>query len=192
MRHTEFMGNIYKVSEGKSGTDATILRRLLGQVEAMLSHHSKVTILRIDLHQRRYTADNSHLSNFWKSIIKHCQRYYSLSRVGYGWVREQERAKSQHYHACLMLDGNRAQNPFNLLVYIGKQWDFYNDGSHHIPRNPVMRITRANDKANRKAVGEAVYRLSYLAKGRGKGYRGANASDYSTSRIKPFTTENKQ
>ena len=33
--------------------------------------------------------------------------------------------------------------------------------------------------------GKAIYRISYLAKTRGKGYRDPQAKDYETSRLKP-------
>ena len=42
-------------------------------------------------------------------LTKRLKRKYKLCRVGYIWVREQEKSKHQHYHLVLMIDGNKEQ-----------------------------------------------------------------------------------
>jgi hypothetical protein len=52
----------------------------------------------------------------------------------------------------------------------------------HMPviENPFYYINKDDNKTRF----EAIYRLSYLAKVRGKGYRDTQAKDYQTSRLK--------
>lgn len=181
MTHTEFMGDIFEVNKGKSGIDGKILKRVLSQLKVMLTNHNKVTLARIDFHQPSYTPNNSHLDSVLQTFSNYIKRHHSVNRLGYCWVREQERAKAQHYHLVFMFDGNRVKHPRKLLEHIGEKWIFYTDGSYHIPQAPTHHLTRDNSKA----IGKAVYHLSYLAKGRGKGYRPPKTRDFSTSQLKP-------
>lgn len=187
MTHTEFMGDIFEVNVGKSGTDGKILKRILSQLGVMLSKHNKVVVARIDFHQPHYTANNSHLNGVLQTFSNYVKRHYGVSRVGYCWVREQERAKAQHYHLALMFDGNRIKHPRKLLEHIGEKWAFYTDGTFHIPKAPIHRLTRDNGEA----ISKAVYHLSYLAKGRGKGYKPPKTRDFSTSQLKPKAEQKK-
>ncbi len=181
--HVEFMGMVCEVNAGKKKNkrvDWVILKAILSQLETMINHHNKVVVIRFDLHQQHYTPNSKHLNIYFRQVIKKAKRKYNLSRVGYGWVREVERAKKQHYHCFIILDGNKVKNAYQLMEDMRKDWLFRTDSSFHIPDKPVHRITRHNEKET----GEAIYRLSYLAKERGKGYKATNARDYSTSRLK--------
>jgi hypothetical protein len=99
-------------------------------------------------------------------------------KIGYAWVREQEKVKKQHYHVVLFLDGNKIQHPKKLNAIIKAMWEPHG----HVPviRNPFYYIKK-NDNATRV---EAIWRISYSAKIRGKGYRDPQANDYQTSRLK--------
>ncbi|MBS9780142.1 MAG: inovirus-type Gp2 protein [Moraxellaceae bacterium] len=146
----------------------------------MLKHHCRVVVIRFDLHQQHYTPNNSHLNDYFRNVVRKAKRKYNLSRVGYGWVREVERVKNQHYHCFIILDGNKVKNGYRFLDEVRSDWLFRTDSSFFIPDNPIHFITRDNERET----SEAVYRLSYLAKERGKGYKATNARDYSTSRLK--------
>jgi hypothetical protein len=60
------------------------------------------------------------------------------------------------------------------------KWEGLDPSNHHMPfgKNPSYFID------NDEVFADAVYRISYLAKTRGKGYRPAQVKDYSTSRLK--------
>jgi hypothetical protein len=49
-----------------------------------------------------------------------------------------------------------------------------------VPKNCFYKVRRGDDMA----FGEALYRCSYLAKARGKGYGSLGANNYSGSRIR--------
>ena len=116
------------------------------------------------------------MSAFIKSLRAHVRREYKTQRMGFLWAREQEKAKGQHYHLVLLLDGDVVRHPSALITKIGELWR----GHPYTPKNCYVLI---NDDATKR---EAIHRASYLAKPRGKGYQGANARNFGASRIKPL------
>ncbi|PKG39145.1 hypothetical protein [Psychromonas sp. Urea-02u-13] len=74
------------------------------------------------------------------------------------------------------IDGDKVRHSKKLLELIKTVWS---DMSGHVPtiRNPYYFIDNTEQRA------EAIYRLSYLAKARGKTARPSQTKDYSTSRI---------
>lgn len=171
--------------QGKFGYFREILTAIHGQLNAMLSHHGKILMVRVDLHTERHSRDNLELSRFLEKVKRHCQEQYKAKRMGYVWVREQERAKQQHYHLALILDANRVQHPARLLHWIGERWESRGHPKPWVPENCFTIVSRQNSEA----FGEVFKRLSYLAKERTKGYRESTVNDYSTSRIKPKSSE---
>ena len=158
-----------------------ILATIKGQLTAMSSHHSRLLVVRVDLHLSSYSPDNRELSRFLDKIRKHCRAKYKAKRLGYLWVREQEKAKQQHYHLALILDGNRIKHPSALLAWICVRWEARNHPRPFVPEHCFYNVKRANQASFK----EVFKRLSYFAKTRGKGYRSPTANDYSSSRIKP-------
>ncbi len=181
--HIEFIGMVCGVNAGErknKRVDLVILKAILSQLETMINYHNKLTVVRFDLHQQHYTPNNKHLDIYFKQVIKKAKRKYKTGRVAYGWVREVEKVKNQHYHCFIILDGNKVKNGYCFVDDIRKDWLFRTDSSFFIPDNPVHNLTRGNVRE----INEVIYRLSYLAKERGKGYKGEKARDYSTSRLK--------
>lgn len=167
--------------EGKYGCYKAILEQIHSQLTAMQSFHSKVMVLRIDLHVDQYTADNLVLSRFLEKVKRRLTEHYKAKRVGYIWVREMEKAKKQHYHLALFIDGNKIQHPAKLIHWIEERWQSRGQPKPYTPQNCFYTLRR-NDGRGFDA---AFKRLSYLAKIRGKGYRNESVNDYSASRIKP-------
>jgi len=164
----------------KQGCFVEILARINEQMKAMLSHHCKILVVRFDLHVENYTPDNRIMSSYIRKIRKKLIAHYGFRRLGFVWVREVERAKKQHYHIALFLDGNKAQNSRMTIAIcetVAKSWDLF----LYTPKNCYYRISRDDQMAYQ----EAYLRLSYMTKERGKGYKANRANDYSTSRIKP-------
>lgn len=159
-----------------------ILNALHDQMNAMLSHHCKVLFVRFDLHLPSYTDTNKTMSDFMRKIKRWINQHYQISRVGHLWVREQEKAKQQHYHAILLIDGNKIRNPKRLLARI-EEMAFLRNLHYAGVRKPFIMLTR-DDK---QSFADAFYRGSYLAKQRGKGYQGRQCNNYSSSRIQPKT-----
>ncbi len=168
-------------SNDKHGCFIEILEQIKQQLDAMLSHHSRIMVVRFDLHTSTCTADNRLLSSFIRKIRKKLKSYYGLTRVGFVWAREQEKAKSQHYHLALFLDANKVRFPKMVLGLIEDIWQSWGQPKPYTPKRCYYLIHRGSvDKYQ-----DAFYRLSYIAKQRGKGYKAKSTNDYSTSRIKP-------
>lgn len=153
-----------------------ILKCLLGQLDVMLQHHRKVFVYRFDLHVSEYTNNNKLVTNFNRRLFKRIERHYETNHIADCWVREQEKAKQQHYHYVLILDGGKVQNPYELNKWITGLWEPH--GSVHFVR--YHNISRDDEES----IQAASYHISYLAKPRGKGYRPIQTKDFGASRLK--------
>ena len=161
------------------GCYVEILERLKDQMDAMLSHHCKILIIRFDLHLNYYTGDNKRISQYVRKLRKRLKSKFGFKRIGFLWVREIEKAKQQHYHFVLMLDGNKVQQASHVLTLVESCWTRWGEPKPYTPKNCYYRVARG-DMASFQG---AFYRCSYLAKIRGKGYKDKAANDYSASRI---------
>lgn len=175
----DFRGSTFWVNSEPSGIYTTILSAMLDQLDAMLSYHSKVHLIRIDLHQPTFTDDNKRITTFIRRYSKQLCREYGFKRIGYCWVRELETAKSQHYHFVFILDGHRVQGGGKLARLARETWEQMG-GTEWTPAHHYYNIKRYDHQS----LQDAIWRISYLAKGRGKGYRPTQTKDYGTSRIR--------
>ena len=173
-------GKTWWVNSAKSGLYTKQLTMMINQIDNMLGYHSKLLVIRFDLRLYEYTPDNKIITVFNRRLFKWLTRKYEVSRIGFAWCREKETAKQQHYHYVLLLDGHKIRHPHEILLRIKEIWETQLDGSMYTPKNCYYNIHR-NDRKN---IQDAIWRISYLAKARGKGYRDKQAKDYSTSRLK--------
>ena len=156
----EFNGENWQIDTRTSGINHDMMQAILRQLFAMLSHHNKVLVFRFDLHCPDHTNTNKNITDFLRRLSRRVIRHYELTRFGYCWAREQEKAKQQHYHFALMLDGNKIQKPSLIWEMVKTIWEFMG-GTYWLPENAYYRLSRAN----RPQTQEAIMRLSYLAKG---------------------------
>lgn len=169
------------------GCYVEILERIKCQMDAMLSHHSRVIVIRLDLHVNHYEDKNSLLSKFIRKLRKRLTNRYDIKRIGFVWVREIETAKKQHHHLAIMLNANKINYPTKVYDLIDEIWMGWNQPKPFRPKNGYYNLTRTDTDTYQAAF----ERLSYLAKERGKGYKAKKANDYSTSRIKPRDSPSK-
>ncbi|WP_040727657.1 inovirus-type Gp2 protein [Thiomicrorhabdus sp. Kp2] len=180
--------NTYKHESGyydinvakKSGCYTQVLSRMIDQLLVCYKRWKRVFVLRFDLHYKIYTQDNKVVSDFMRRVRSYIKRNYQAKEVGFCWVREVERVKVQHYHVVLFLDGDKIRHSSKLNKVIKGMWERNTCGTKTMPTipNPYYWI---NDM---EGVKDVVWRISYMAKERGKGYRGVQAKDYSASRLK--------
>ncbi|QDP01813.1 inovirus-type Gp2 protein [Thalassotalea sp. PS06] len=176
-------GKTWWVNSQKSGLFKPMLVSMIYQLDVMLTHHSKVHVLRFDLRLYKYTDDNKIIEVFLRRLKKWLKRKYELKRVGYAWARELETAKNQHYHFALFLNGHKINYPQELIkkiLAIASQIDT----SAFIPDNCYYNIKRGDYES----IQAAIWRLSYLAKARGKGYKAKQTKNYGTSKLLPQTS----
>ena len=154
-----------------------IINTTIQQLDLALQIHKRVLVHRFDLHPAIYTRNNEPISKFIKRLKQWIYRNYEITDIGYIWVRELEKSKQQHWHVAIFLDGNKIQHPKKLNAKIKEMYTPY--GHMPIVPKPYHYINKDDNKTRL----EAIYRLSYLAKIRGKGYRDTQAKDYQTSRL---------
>lgn len=172
-------GKNYHVNAAKSGLYAEILTKMIEQFELASIKWGRVFVLRFDLHSHYYSGDNKRITAFRKRLFQRLKREYGFNEIGFCWVREMERSKSQHYHWVLFLDGNLIRHSSLINQMVKVAWED-ETGAYHVPiiKRPFY-FGKANDIAE-----DVIYRISYLAKARGKGHRDKQAKDYQTSRMK--------
>jgi hypothetical protein len=169
------------MSKSNKGHFLPILAQIDDQVSAMLSHHCKVLVYRLDFRLYDYTNSNCVMSSFLKRYIQTLRRTSKINRVAYLWCREQYKADHQHYHAAFIVDGNKHQRPSLLIDQAKPHWEDRDIGTLSIPKQCYTMLRRGDDEAYQRVF----ERLSYLAKVFSKGTRGGTINDYSTSRIRP-------
>ncbi len=176
-----FKNDVYNVQAGeKELLYPHMLNPILSQLEAIESYYSNIIVIRFDItfcegeEAKRETIDT-----LQRRLFRRLKTNYKLKRIGYVWAREKEKAKNHHYHYALFLDGNRVNNTdyfFNLVTELCHQLNL----SPHFPTHNYYKYKTTTLEGKK----EAVHRLSYLAKTRGKGYRDKQEKDYGISRIK--------
>jgi len=180
--HFNYMGEeliILQGNKNNQGSYIEILNRMIEQLDIALDIHKRLMVLRVDFHSTYYTGNNRQFSKFINRLKQWIYRNYRIINIGHVWAREQERAKTQHYHLALFLDENKIRHPKRLIAKIKGMWAPY--GYTPVIKNPYYSINKSNFKKQRH---DAIKRISYLAKVKGKGYRNKQAKDFSTSRLK--------
>jgi len=157
-----------------------LLEKTVEQLDAMLSYHCQVMVLRMDLRLHVGTSDNKPMSDFIRRLRKRMSAK-GYKRVGYIWCREQQSSAAQHYHLAVIVDANKSRHPHHLIKLIEYLWETWGHVKPYTPKNCYGVIKRGDDIA----YGKQFSRLSYLAKVATKDNREKVTNDYSTSRIKP-------
>ena len=173
-------GQTWWVNSQGRGLITHATKAMIRQVDAMLSHHSKIHIIRFDLRLYDYTENNEIVPAFNRRLHKWLKRKYNLKRLGFIWCRELETAKQQHYHYALMIDGHKVNYPIEVNNKVKELWRQL-DGSEFFPKNCYYNVKRGDYET----IQAAIWRISYLAKARGKGYKPDQTKNYDASRIKP-------
>ena len=170
---------MWMVNAEPSGIYTNQMKSILNQLEAVLTHYTQVLILRFDIGVPYQTNDNRFILLAFEQLNKYIKQNYQMPVFGYHWAREQEKSKKQHYHAALILDANKIRHPNKLNNFILELGNTLNVRPW-IPKNCFYRFKRIeHDKKQ-----GAIYRLSYLAKARGKGVKPSQIKNHGSSRVK--------
>lgn len=173
-----YRDELIPVNAGGSGCYTYMLKKIFEQFDIGLDKWKRLVFIRVDLHQAELTEDNERVTKFRKRLAARITAHYGITEIGYCWVRELEKAKAQHYHMNLWLDGDLVKTSHYVRKYAKQVWEEMGGTFPSLPRTYIYV-----DSADKRL--EALYWLSYLAKGRGKGYKNAQTKDYNTSRLKP-------
>ena len=178
--YIEINNEIIKINAGATkGIYKEIIERFIDQLDIAFKYHKRLLVHRVDLHLNKFSSDNKVISRFMNRLKQWLKRNYGLDKIGYIWVREQDRSDKQHYHLALLLDGDKIRHPKRLNEQIKEMW--LPLGHVPVTLNPYYIIDKHNHNETRA---EIIERVSYLAKVRGKRLRDKQIKDYQTSRLR--------
>lgn len=193
--HFTHNGKVFQVND-RDGLLADYLTRSLMELDAALVKWKRVLTIRFDLRHSGVTyPNNTPMTKFLRKLRKNLIAQYGMSQFGYTWVREHEPDKSQHYHVVLYLDGDKVRTSHKVAKMVKTIWGRINPAHDvSIPPKPYTMIKQGQRDHNPTTYGKVkfetnmdsfVYRLSYLAKTRGKGEGTENhrVKSWSTSRL---------
>lgn len=164
-----------------SGYYYDILKSTLKQLDVMLCKFSKVLVVRLDLRLKEYSKNNKVVSQFISALQKKIKSAYG--EFAYIWVREQSKAKQQHYHLAYFFNGHKIAHPSKVITFIQSKWENVSaGGSVYIPDNCFYQLF-TNQPNFYQSFKDAVYRLSYLAKCYSKRRVSQSVKNYSSSRL---------
>jgi hypothetical protein len=178
-RYITIQGETWRVYSKKRGYFTQMLRSMLDQLLSMISHHNKLLVLRLDLHQHEQQSSNRRITEFNRRFFDLINTHYEFTRIGYIWAREQNKANAPHYHYALFLDGNKVQHPHYLIEMAMTVWEFM-DGTIWVPANSYYKLSRQDSGVLQRVI----FRISYLAKGIHKNHKSLTGKNYGTSKIK--------
>lgn len=105
-------------------------RESIKYIRSLLSNHSRILALRIDLgYQRSIRAKhkNSKILEIAKTqrseMFKHLKSHFKSSLLGYIWKLEYGLEKGYHYHVMLFLDGSQKRQDVTIAKIIGEHWN---------------------------------------------------------------------
>ena len=165
------------------GVYPIIIEKMVEQLDICIEIHKRVFVVLFILQHRETSKGNKDISKFMNCQKQWIRRNYKTKNIGSVWVREWEKAKakSHHYHCALFIDGDVIRHSQRILEVIRSKWFKYGNVPIKFLEHPYYNIDKHNHDEMRTQV---IYRLSYYAKTRGKGYRNPQAKDYQTSRLK--------
>lgn len=172
-----------------SGCYVEILNAIYMQLMAMLSHHNKVLVVRVDIHlpdnPEKNTAMSEIVEKFKRRLLR---KEFSLKRLGYIWVREASKNGCVHYHLVYMVDGNKQRTAFKLNALLEEAIMFVDAkiNIHFCTGNKEegkVCCYSLLKRDNKQGLEDIFHWLSYLAKERSKGQRPLATNDYYSSQI---------
>ena len=172
---------LYINSSKTRGVYPNIIEQMVEQLDICIAKFGRVLVVRFDLSCDEYSGDNHTISTFINRQKQRMFKTYGIKNIGHAWKRERETSKAQHYHVALFIDGNKIQYPSKLLRQIKAKW--FKHGRCWIPDDCFYYLDKSKTNFKQKR-GDAIYRLSYLGKTRGTGYKDIQAKNYSVSRLK--------
>lgn len=196
---------IYFEEDTGRGCYFEMLSRIDEQLTAMLTHHNKVLVVRLDIHlDPKIRPDNNDImSHYIRKMRKWAARKYKVKRLGFAWCRELCSSKKIHYHIALMIDGDKTQDHRTIVKETSRIVESYQHlgyGSTQFYPKDCFHMLHRGDKIE---FNTAFKHLSYMAKERTKDYKylSPKGKNFFTSRIKPsdrhspdslFSTEDKK
>lgn len=173
-------GKAWRVMAFPDGLNHRLLNKLYHYCMSYLNMHSKLFMIRFDVALYDSPEDNKEIGKLSRYITKKLESRYQ-SEVGFGWVREQNsHSEKCHYHCFVMLNGQKVRNTYTTFNVVKAAMKLLINITIHFPYNCSYMVLR-NDLSSQQA---AFYRLSYLAKNKGKTDLPVKTKSHNFSRLK--------
>lgn len=175
--YVKHRGEIIPVNAEGSGVYTATVKKSFEQFDMGLDKWKRQIMVIAQLHLG-YSQPTNKVMTLLLKRLRYCfAKELDINEFGYHWCRESERGKGAHYHLFLWLDGDKYRTSHAISPIIKEAWESLG-GSIGSTRRPYHFV---NDDQSRKG---ALYHLSYLSKGRGKGNRQPQTKDHGMSRMK--------
>lgn len=159
------------------GLYPVILKRIYDQLNILQEHHSRITIVRLDLHfPLNHKTDNKLENQLISRFLKMCKSdlgslgWGQHKRFIHGWVKEIGEVEKSHYHLFLgfqtlqrLLGKISSDGHTGMWKLFEDRWSELTGGTVHFVKNP--HFLNRDDK---QKFADCFYHLSYLAKIRDK------------------------
>ncbi|OAT18674.1 hypothetical protein M977_03596 [Buttiauxella gaviniae ATCC 51604] len=182
----------YRDDEKWSPLNTDILDKFTNEILAMRQKYSRICAIRFDLHVPDgipVAESNTLVSRLFTKLKDKFKAkkwdHQPIKNFAYGWVGEIEKAKHAHYHLWIAVPGNQVKGSghrdYGMFKTINDIWSELTNGQggSHLPEKPAYMISRYDDVV----LHDFVYRVSYLAKERGKYSWGDKTKRFDGSRL---------
>lgn len=112
-----------------------IMDSIFTVLREFFERRSKLIAIRIELHLKQWTENNSCVREFFAKLRRQLLKQYGNIYYRYIWVREQDQAKAQHYHAVLLVDGQFVKHPSIIEKIARSIWVY---GYFCLPQGPSI------------------------------------------------------
>ena len=186
-----------------SGVRLDILTPIAAELEAVLATYSRVFFACFELRLPGGTpveAGNEWVRQLFKKLRERLKSKYKrpdgvtspINDLAFGWVREKERAKQDHYHCWIALPHRQVQRIGGPTYGIGSAimdiWSQQTGGENTLvdllgkdERYPKSYVI---ERGKPETLEGPIYWVSYLAKVRGKYQTGKGDRVHSTSQLR--------
>jgi len=165
------------VNANGSGIYTATVKKSFEQFDRGLDKWGRQLMVVAQLHLGFSRPTNKVMTLLLKRLRYCFAKELGINEFGYHWCRELERGKGAHYHLCLWLDGDKYRTSHSINPRIKEAWENLG-GTFSTMRRSYHFV---DDDQSRV---EALYRLSYLSKSRGKGNRPEQTKDHAMSQVK--------
>lgn len=186
-----------QVNNGKYrnlGLYTCILESIYDQLLAIQSHHSRIWVVRFDLHVPNTNLPapstwNLALSKFWGIVKKRLatKACYNIKEVAYCWCREVGESKHEHYHCYIAFKHETVSfGSFLRKRYTGL-WGVLQDAWIELTGGFLKPVkSHTLNRGDVKTLHKVFKHLSYMAKVKTKDFgTGATHKRYNASRLRP-------
>lgn len=178
----------------------TTHKPVLNQIKALSTHHSRIHLLRFDLHLpvtdiMDAVSGNLLASKFFKQVKQDLAsaNWNHQRNVIQGWVREVGESENTHYHCYIGVASTIKLGTFygdtltRLWKLVYNRWEQLSGGSVRPSGYHVI------NRGDPEQLNTSFFHLSYLCKVRSKDFgTGETHKRYSNSRLKPKQADNRK